>query len=100
MSALTTRVTSGTGATVKNAPLTNTEIDTNFINLNTDKQETADCTSTNIANKVVQRDASGNFSAGTITATLSGNATTATTATNLSGGGAGTVPYKIGRAHV
>jgi hypothetical protein len=33
----------------------------------------------NTANSVVLRDASGNFSAGTITATLSGNATTATT---------------------
>jgi len=48
-----------------------------------------DATSTNTASKVVARDASGNFSAGTITATLSGNATTATsatTATNQSGG--------------
>jgi hypothetical protein len=35
---------------------------------------------------VVARDASGNFSAGTITAALSGNALTATTATNQSGG--------------
>src|SRR5260221_8266276 len=34
---------------------------------------------------IVKRDASGNFSAGTITAALSGNATTATTATNFSG---------------
>jgi hypothetical protein len=67
MSALTTRVTAGTGATVKNSPLTNAEIDTNFINLNVDKQETADCTTTNTANKVVKRDASGNFAAGTIT---------------------------------
>ena len=33
------------------------------------------------ANKIVTRDGSGNFAAGTITATLSGNATTATTAT-------------------
>jgi len=40
-----------------------------------------DATSANTASKVVARDASGNFSAGTITATLSGNATTATTAT-------------------
>ena len=32
---------------------------------------------TNTASTIVQRDASGNFSAGTITATLSGNATTA-----------------------
>lgn len=35
--------------------------------------------STNTANTVVLRDGSGNFSAGTITASLSGNATTATT---------------------
>lgn len=38
-----------------------------------------DATSANTASKIVQRDASGNFSAGTITAALSGNATTATT---------------------
>jgi hypothetical protein len=67
MSALTTRVTAGTGATVKGSPLTNAEIDTNFINLNVDKQESADCTTTNTANKVVKRDASGNFAAGTVT---------------------------------
>jgi hypothetical protein len=36
-----------------------------------------DATPTNTASKVVARDASGNFSAGTITASLSGNATTA-----------------------
>jgi hypothetical protein len=35
-----------------------------------------DATSANTASKVVARDASGNFSAGTITATLSGNAST------------------------
>jgi hypothetical protein len=40
-----------------------------------------DATTTNTADKVVARDASGNFAAGTITASLSGNATTATTAT-------------------
>src|SRR5210317_949513 len=38
-----------------------------------------DATSANTASKVVARDASGNFSAGTITADLSGNASTATT---------------------
>jgi hypothetical protein len=62
-----------------------------------------DATSTNTASKVVVRDASGNFSAGTITAALSGNATsatsatsatTATTATNLASGSAGTIPYQ------
>jgi hypothetical protein len=41
-----------------------------------------DATSANTASKVVARDASGNFSAGTITATLNGNASTATSATS------------------
>ena len=41
--------------------------------------------SLNIANTIVKRDPSGNFSAGIITANLAGNATTATTATNLIG---------------
>ena len=49
--------------------------------------------STNTASYVVQRDASGNFSAGTITASLSGNATSAT---NIAGGGAGQLPYNTG----
>ena len=39
----------------------------------------------NTANTIVLRDGSGNFSAGTITATLSGNATTATSADNIDG---------------
>lgn len=39
--------------------------------------------STNVANSVVVRDANGNFSAGTITATLNGTASSATTATRL-----------------
>jgi len=42
-------------------------------------------TAANTASAIVARDASGNFSAGTITAALSGNATTATTASNVSG---------------
>lgn len=52
-----------------------------------------DATSANTASKVVARDASGNFSAGTITAALSGNATTATTATNVAGGAANRIVY-------
>ena len=44
-----------------------------------------DATDANTASKVVARNASGNFSAGTITATLSGNASTATTATTVTG---------------
>jgi hypothetical protein len=94
MSAITTRVTSGTGAVVKNAPLTNAEIDTNFINLNVDKVETADAVSTNTVNKVVKRDGSGNFSAGTITATLNGSASSAGIATNLAGGSVGSMYYQ------
>jgi hypothetical protein len=47
-----------------------------------------DATTTNTGNKIVVRDTSGNFSAGTITANLSGNASTATalqTARNING---------------
>ena len=36
---MTTIITRLTGGTAKNAPLTNTELDNNFINLNTDKVE-------------------------------------------------------------
>jgi hypothetical protein len=42
---------------------------------------TSDATSANTVGAIVARDGSGNFTAGTITAALSGNATTATTAT-------------------
>jgi hypothetical protein len=61
-----------------------------------------DATDANTASKVVARDASGNFSAGTITAALNGNAatatsaTSATTATNLAGGAASQIPYQTG----
>jgi len=55
---------------------------------------TVDATSANTASKVVARDASGDFSAGTITAALSGNATTATTATNVAGGAANQLVYQ------
>lgn len=60
---------------------------------------TSNATNLNTASTVVARDASGNFSAGTITAALSGNASTATsatTATNLASGGAGQLPYQSG----
>lgn len=42
-------------------------------------------TNANTANAIVSRDASGNFTAGTITAALSGNASTVTTNANLTG---------------
>jgi hypothetical protein len=44
---------------------------------------TITATSSNVASNIVQRDSSGNFSAGTITAALSGNASTATDADKL-----------------
>ena len=61
-------------------------------------------TSANTASTIVQRDASGNFSAGTITANLTGNASgsagsctgNAATATSLAGGTAGYVPFQTG----
>jgi predicted component of type VI protein secretion system len=56
---------------------------------------TSNATNANTASTIVARDASGNFSAGTITATLSGNASTATsatTATNIAGGAANQIP--------
>lgn len=78
----------------KGSPLSNTEVDTNFSNLNTDKIEVADAVAENTANKIVKRDADGNFSAGTITATLNGSATTSNLATNIIGGAAGSIPYQ------
>lgn len=81
MASITTRQTAGSGATVKNSPLTNTEIDTNFINLNTNKVEITDAVSTNTSNLVVRRDATGGFAAGA----LSLNATLTGTAITLSG---------------
>jgi hypothetical protein len=65
-------------------------------------------TNANTASTIVARDASGNFSAGTITAALSGNATTATsattagsattatTATNIAGGAANQIAVQTG----
>ena len=46
---------------------------------------TSNATNLNTVSTIVARDASGNFSAGTITAALSGNATTATTAATTTG---------------
>ena len=78
----------------KGSPLTNAEVDTNFSNLNTDKIEVADAVAENTANKVVKRDANGNFSAGTITAVLNGSAASTNLATNIIGGGIGSMPYQ------
>jgi hypothetical protein len=95
-------------------PLTIEQVDANFTNLNTDKLEVSQFTgaeiltriktvdgtgsgldadlldghqpaSTNTASTIVVRDSSGNFSAGTITATLNGNASTVTDGVYTSG---------------
>lgn len=68
MATIILRQITGSGTT-KGTPLTITEVDQNFDNLNTAKVETTDAVATNTANAVVRRDTSGNFSAGTITAT-------------------------------
>ena len=47
-------------------------------------------TSANTASAIVARDASGDFTAGTITASLTG---TASSATNIAGGATGSIPY-------
>ena len=60
---------------VKGTYLTFTGGDGNVYNGNTAVTVAVDATSANTASKVVARDASGNFSAGTITANLVGNVT-------------------------
>lgn len=69
-SSVDTTYTGGDGLT-----LTGTDFDV-------DLTDTLIFTSTNTANRAVVRDGSGNFSAGTITASLSGNATSADSADN------------------
>jgi hypothetical protein len=54
MASITTRVTAGGGATVKGTPLSNAEIDVNFINLNTDKLDIANNLS-DVVNKATAR---------------------------------------------
>jgi hypothetical protein len=55
------------GTTSKHSPLSNAEIDQNFVNLNNDKVGVNDAVSSNTAGKIVRRNASGGFTAGPIT---------------------------------
>jgi hypothetical protein len=56
---------------------------------------TANSTSSNTLNSIVYRNGSGDFAAGVITASFTGNLTgTASTATNLAGGAANQIPYQ------
>jgi hypothetical protein len=82
-----------TAVKIANSSITNTQIsasaaiaDTKLATISTAGKvgnSATTATSANTVNAIVSRDASGNFSAGTITATLSGNASTATLATNI-----------------
>lgn len=85
---------SGSAGSVANALTLGTYLTGTSFNGSSAVTATVDATSANTASKVVARDSSGNFSAGTITATLSGAATSATTATNLAGGVANQIPYQ------
>lgn len=85
---------SGSAGSVANALTLGTYLTGGSFNGSAAVTATVDATSANTASKVVARDSSGNFSAGTITAALSGNATTATTATNVAGGAANQLVYQ------
>ena len=87
---------SGSAGSVANALTLGTYLTGTSYNGSAAVTATVDATSANTANKVVARDGSGNFSAGTITATLSGAATSATTATNLAGGAANQLAVQSG----
>ena len=84
---------SGSAGSVANALTLGTYLTGTSFNGSAAVTATVDATSANTASKVVARDSSGDFSAGTITAALTGNATTATTATNVAGGAANRIVY-------
>jgi hypothetical protein len=85
---------SGSAGSVANALTLGTYLTGTSFNGSAAVTATVDATSANTASKVVARDGSGNFSAGTITAALTGNASTATTATNIAAGVANQIPYQ------
>jgi hypothetical protein len=84
---------SGQAGSVANSLTAGTYLTGTAFNGSAAQTWTVDATSANTASKVVARDGSGDFAAGTITAALSGNATTATTATNVAGGAANRIVY-------
>jgi hypothetical protein len=103
MASITTRETGTTGTggvTRKNSPLTNAEIDTNFISLNNDKLETSFTGSTNIV--TLGTVATGTWNATTIGTTRGGTGLTSFTnggavyATSTSALTTGTLPIASG----
>lgn len=81
-----------TGAKILNGTITDAKLATISTAFKVSNEATT-AASVNTASAIVARNGSGNFSAGTITAALMGNATTAT---SLAGGTAGAIPYQIG----
>jgi hypothetical protein len=100
MAAITTRVNSGTGATVKGLPLTNSEIDNNFISLNDNKLEATWTGNTSIV--TLGTVTTGTWSATTIATTRGGTGLTSFTnggavyATSTSALTTGTLPIASG----
>jgi hypothetical protein len=100
MAAITTRVNSGTGATVKGLPLTNSEIDNNFISLNDNKLEATWTGNTSIV--TLGTVTTGTWSATTIATTRGGTGLTSFTnggavyATSTSTLTTGTLPIASG----
>lgn len=98
--ALTTRSTAGTGATVKGLPLTNTEIDNNFLSLNDNKLETSWTGNTNLV--TLGTVTTGTWNATTISTTKGGTGLTSFTsggavyATSTSALTTGTLPVASG----
>jgi len=80
---------SGSAGSVANALTLGTYLTGTSFNGSAAVTATVDATSANTASKVVARDVSGNFSAGTITATLSGNATNVSGTVAFANGGTG-----------
>lgn len=95
MASITTRETNAgggdrAGITNNSGPLTNAQIDANFIQLNNDKLEESDALSTNTANSVVRRDSNGGFSMEDLTvADVTAASLTLTTDLAVTHGGTG-----------
>ena len=87
-SAVTGNIT-GSAGSVANALTLGTYLTGTSYNGSSAVTAAVDATSANTVSKVVARDASGNFAAGTITATLSGNATNVSGTVAIANGGSG-----------
>lgn len=100
MASITTRETTGTGATVKGLPLTNAEIDNNFISLNDNKLEATWTGNTSIV--TLGTVTTGTWNATTISTTKGGTGLTSFTsggavyATSTSALTTGTLPIASG----